>query len=158
MVASYIHVYIATIHSLLFSQGVWVAGCEHDIYCDLCVCYIRSQTFDWWEGLVHMRGVWRSITMAPGGLGAMMTGTCRMLQWFVVNWATSMHQLHLDLQGSVQAAAPSCSVNWLALGMRASSLSVIISWLVYITALTVKMWELCVKVSLPTMFDLCVYS
>ena len=94
--------------------------------------------------------------MAPGGLCAMMIGTCTMLQLSVVNWATSMHHLHLDLLGSVRAVSPSCSVNWLALGMRASSLSVIISGLVCITAVTVKMWELCVKVSLPTIF--CAYA
>ena len=79
------------------------------LYC--CACKIQTQVFDWWEGLVHMRDAWRSTTMALGGLCAMMTGTCRMPQWFVVNWATSTQQLHLDLLGSVQAVAPSCSVN-----------------------------------------------
>ena len=37
------------------------------------------QTYDWLEGLVHMRGVWRSTTMVPGGaLCVMITGICRM--------------------------------------------------------------------------------
>ena len=85
--------------------------------------------------------------MVRGRLCVMMTGICRMPQWCVMNWATSVQQLHSNLQDLVQAVVPSYSVNCLVLAMRAASLSVINTALVLTTALTVKMQVLCVQVS-----------
>ena len=50
---------------------------------------------DWWEVLVHMQDVWRSSTVATGGLCVVMTGTCRTPQSSVVNWAMAELWLHL---------------------------------------------------------------
>ena len=54
-----------------------------------------KETCDWWEGLVHMQGVWRCCIMEPGELCAMMTGACRMPQSSVVNWA--MAEVYLQI-------------------------------------------------------------
>ena len=62
----------------------------------------EKEEYDWWEGLVHTRTVWRSSTMATGGLCVMMAGTCRMPRWCVVNWAMAQLWLHwLIMEGEV---------------------------------------------------------
>ena len=92
---------------------------------------------DWWEGLVHMRGVWRSTTVATGGLCAMMAGTFRMPQSSVVNWAMVELWLHLLLMEEevVQFGMTMCS----AKAMKPVSLSVPIKVLECMTVSTVMM-------------------
>ena len=134
-------------------QCTWVCVWPLSVYMGVGVaavsvlCLLLLQTCAWWEGQVHMRGVWRSTTMAPGGLCAVMAGTCVMPQWSVVKWATSRQQLSWGLHGLVQAEVPSCSVNCPALATRASSLSVVMATVLDSTAATVKTSALCMKVS-----------
>ncbi len=101
----------------------------------------------WWEGLVHMRGVWKSTAMAPGGLCAIMAGTCRMLQWSVVNWAMAKPWLHLAMlfmeEEVVQFGMTLCA----AMAVKPASLSVPIVVLECISVTTVKMQESSVQVS-----------
>ncbi len=94
---------------------------------------------DWWEGLVHMRDVWRSTTVATGGLCAMMAGTCMMPQSSVVNWAMVESWLHLLSMEEevVQFGMMMCAV----VAVKPASLSVPIVVLECITVTTVKMQE-----------------
>ena len=93
----------------------------------------------WWEGLVHMRGVWRCCTMEPGGLCVVLAGTCRMPQSSVVNWAMAELWLHLAMllmDGEVvQFGMKECA----AVAVKPASLSVPIVVLECITVTTVKM-------------------
>ena len=132
-------------------QCTWVCVWPLSVYMGVGVgavgvlCLLQTQVLNWWEGPVHMRDVSKSTTMAPGGLCAVMAGTCVMPQWSVVNWATSRQkQLSWGLHGLVQAEVPSCSVNCPALATRASSLSVVMTTVVDTTAATMKMSALCV--------------
>ena len=99
----------------------------------------------WWKGLVHKRGVWRFTIMAPGGLCAIMPGTCRMPQWSVVNWAMAELWLHLMLMEEevVQYGMTMC----VAMAVKPTSLSVPIVVLECISVATVKMQESSVQVS-----------
>ena len=96
-----------------------------------------KETCDWWEGLVHMRGVWRCCTMEPGGLCAMISGTCRMPQWSVVNWAMAELWLHLLLMEEevVQFGMAKCT----AVAVKPASLSVPI---MILECLTVTTWQM----------------
>ena len=100
---------------------------------------------DWWEVLVHMRGVWRSTTVATGGLCVVMTGTCRVLQSSVVNWAMIELWLHLVLMEEevVQFGMNMCT----AMAVKPASLSVPISILEWVSVATVMMQECSVQVS-----------
>ena len=95
---------------------------------------------DWWEGLVHMQDVWRSTTVATGGLCVVnMAGTCRAPQSSVVNWAMVELWLHLLLMEEevVQFGMTMCA----AVAVKPASLSVSIVDLECITVSTVKMQE-----------------
>ena len=94
----------------------------------------------WWEGLVHMRDVWRCCIMEPGGLCVVITGgTCRMPQSSVVNWAMAELWLHLMLMEEevVQFGMMMCA----AVAVKPASLSVPIVVLECITVTTVEMQE-----------------
>ena len=93
---------------------------------------------DWWEGLVHMRGVWRCCTVELGGLCVVITGTCRTPQSSVVNWAMALLWLHLLLMEEevVQFGMTICN----AVAVKPASLSVPILVL-ECTVTTVKMQE-----------------
>ena len=98
-----------------------------------------KETCAWWEGLVHMRGVWRSITVVTGVLCAIITGTCRMPQSPVTNWAMAELWLHLLLMEEevVQFGMTMCA----AVAVKPASLSVPIVVLECITVTTVEMQE-----------------
>ena len=99
----------------------------------------QEKMCDWWEGLVHMRGVWRCCTMEPGGLCVVLTGTCRMPQSSVINWAMAKLWLHLLLMEEevVQFGMTVCA----AVAVKPASLSVPIVVLECIPVTTVKMQE-----------------
>ena len=98
-----------------------------------------KETCAWWVGLVHMRDVWKSITMVTGVLCAMITGACRMPQSSVVNWAMAELWLHLFvMEGEVvQYGMTMCT----AVAVKPASLSVPIVVLECITVSTEKMQE-----------------
>ena len=100
-----------------------------------------KETCAWWEGLVHMRGVWRSITVATGGLCVVMAGTYRMPQSPVTNWAMAELWLHLGMllmeEEVVQYGMMMCT----AVTVNPASHSVTIVVLECITVSTVKMQE-----------------
>ena len=83
-----------------------------------------KEKYGWWEGLVHMQGVWRCCTMEPGGLYVVMTGTKRLPQLSVVNWAMAELWLHLLFMEEevVQFGMPMCT----AVAVNPASLSVFI--------------------------------
>ena len=90
----------------------------------------------WWEGLVHMRGVWRCCTMEPGGLCVVLTGTCRMPQSSVVIWTMVELWLHLLMEEEVvQFGMTVCA----AVAVKPASLSVPIVVLECIPVATVEM-------------------
>ena len=93
-----------------------------------------KETYDWWEGLVHMQGVWKCCTMEPGGLCVVITGTSRMPQSSVVNWAMAELWLHLMLMEEevVQYGMTMCA----AVAVKPASLSVPIVVLECITVTT----------------------
>ena len=98
-----------------------------------------KEKYGWWEGLVHMQGVWRCCTMEPGGLYVVMAGTCRMAQSSVVNWAMAELWLHLLLMEEevVQFGMTMCA----AVAVKPASLSVPIVVLECIPVTTVEMQE-----------------
>ena len=96
---------------------------------------------DWWEDLVHMQDVWRCCIMEHGGPCVVITGTCRMPQSSVVNWAMVELWLHLGVllmeREVVQFGMTMCA----AVAMKPASLSVPIVVLECITVPTVEMQE-----------------
>ena len=106
-----------------------------------------KEKYAWWECLVHMQGVWRCCTMEPGVLCAMITGTYRMPQSPVVNWAMAELWLHLGMllteEEVVQYGIMMCT----AVAVKPASLSVPIVVLECMTVPTVKMQESSVQVS-----------
>ena len=91
----------------------------------------------WWEGLVHMRGVWRCCTMELGGLCVVLAGTWRVPQSYVINWAMVELWLHLLIMEEevVQFGMTECA----AMAMKPASLSVPIGVLECIPVATVEM-------------------
>ena len=81
-----------------------------------------KETCAWWEVLVHIRDVWRSTTVATGGLCVVLAGTCRTPQSSVVNWAMVELWLHLLLMEEevVQFGMTGC----VAMAVKPVSLSV----------------------------------
>ncbi len=94
---------------------------------------------DWWEVLVHIRDVWRSTTMAPGGLCVVLPGTCRAPQSSVVNWAMVELWLHLLLME--EEVVQFGMTTYAAMAVKPASLSVTLVVLECITVTTVKMQE-----------------
>ena len=96
-----------------------------------------KEKYGWWEGLVHMQGVWRCCTMEPGGLCVVITGTCRKPQSSVINWAMAELWVHLMLMEEevVQYGMTMCA----AMAVKPASLSVPIVVLECITVPTVEM-------------------
>ena len=83
--------------------------------------------------------------MKPGGLCVVLTGTCRMPQSSVINWAMAKLWLHLLLMEEevVQFGMTVCA----AVAVKPASLSVPIVVLECIPVTTVKMQESSVQVS-----------
>ena len=79
--------------------------------------------------------------MEPGGLCVVLAGTCRLPQWFVVNWAMAELWLHLGMllmeEEVVQFGMTMCA----AVAEKPASLSVPIMVLECITVTTVEMQE-----------------
>ena len=100
-----------------------------------------KEKYAWWEGLVHMQGVWRRCTMEPGVLCAMITGTYRMPQSPVTNWAMAELWLQLGMllmeKEVVQFGMMMCT----AVAVKPASLSVPIVVLECISVTTVEMQE-----------------
>ena len=98
-----------------------------------------KEKYGWWEGLVHMQGVWRCCTMEPGGQCVVITGTCRMPQSSVINWAMAELWLHLLLMEEevVQFGIAMCA----AVAVKPASLSVHIVVLECISVATGMMQE-----------------
>ena len=83
--------------------------------------------------------------MAPGGLCAIITGTCRMPQSSVINWAMAGLWLHLLLmKEEVVQFGMTMSA---AMAVKPTSLSVPIVVLECMTVTTVKMQESSAQVS-----------
>ena len=141
-----------------------VVGCHADkeSYIFTAVASLLQQRvkvmFDWWEVLVQMRDVWKSITMDNGALCVMTVGTLLMPMWCAVSLATLEPHLHLNELSLVKALIQSTMTMWPALGVRHDWLTAHIMVLEFITVLTVKMQEWCVplvhRVSLLS-FSLC---
>ena len=110
------------------------------IHGDLTVLLL-IQTYDWLEGLVHMRGVWRSTTMVPGALCVMITGICRMPRWYVINWAMAQLWVRLGLLPLEREEVPFGISMCSAVAMKPTLLSVAIVVLECTTAATVEMQE-----------------
>ena len=102
---------------------------------------------DWWEGLVHMRGVWRSTTVVPGALCVMITGICRMPWWCVVNWAMAELWVHVVVLLLEKEVVEFGTTKCAAVAMKPTSHSVAIVVLECIPVVTVKMQECSVQVS-----------
>ena len=96
---------------------------------------------DWWEGLVHMRGVWRSTTMVPGGLCVMMAGICGMPWWCVINWAMTQLWVYIDMLLLERVVVEFGMTMCAAVAVKPTSLSVPVLVLECITVTTVKMQE-----------------
>ena len=96
---------------------------------------------DWWEGLVHMRGVSRCCTMVLGGLCVMMAGICRMPQPSVVNWAIAELCLHLGLPSMEREVVQFGMMKCAAVAVKPASLSVPMMVLECMTVPTGKMQE-----------------
>ena len=100
-----------------------------------------KETCAWWEGLVHMQGVWRCYTMVTGVLCAIMAGAGKMRKWSVVNWAMAELWLHLIMllleREVVQFGTENCAAG----AVKPASLSVPIVDLGCIPVTTVKMQE-----------------
>ena len=93
----------------------------------------------WWEGLVHMQGVWRCSTTEPGGLCVIMAGTYRKPQSSVVNWAMAEPWLYLLLME--EEVVQFGITMWNAVAVKPASLIVPILVLECITVATGMMQE-----------------